>query len=137
MGFSGAQQLAKQYTNIATTTQAEAASPHALILMLLNGAIEKLYAAKGFLERGNIEQKGRHLFWAISIIAGLRSCLDFDKGGDIAMNLERLYDYMERRLMEANSANSVEMIEEVAGLLRTIREGWESIPSEYHHTSQP
>lgn len=137
MGFTAAQQLAKQYSNIGTTTQAEAASPHALILMLLNGAIEKLYAAKGFLERGNIEQKGRHLFWAISIISGLRACLDFDKGGEIAMNLERLYDYMERRLLEANSVNSAEMIEEVAGLMRTIREGWEGIPAEYHHPNQP
>lgn len=137
MNLSGAQNFAKQYSQIGTTTQAEAASPHMLILMLLNGAIDKISAARGFLERGHVEQKGRHIFWAVSIVAGLRSCLDLEKGGEIAENLQRLYDYIERRLMEANTRNDPALLDEVVGLLRTVKEGWEGIPAEFHHFQQP
>lgn len=131
MTLTGAQSLAKQYSQIGTATQAEAASPHQLILMLLNGAIEKLALAKGHLSRGDIGQKGKQIFWAISIVAGLRTCLDLEKGGEVAENLERLYDYMERRLVQVNANNDMQGIDEVMSLLNEIREGWMGIPAEY------
>ena len=67
---------------------------------------------------------------AIEIIGGLRGFLDFEKGGDLAVRLESLYDYMERTLFEANAKNDVAKLDEVADLLRSIKDGWDGIREE-------
>lgn len=113
----------------------EAASPHRLIQLLMEGALDKLAIAKGFVERGDIAEKGRFIFWAISIIGGLRGSLDMDKGGEISQNLYSLYDYMEGRLVDANRNNDIAQIDEVIGLLREVKEGWDGIPMALHNGS--
>lgn len=106
------------------------ASPHRLIQMLIDGALDKISAAKGFMQRGQIAEKGSYISWAISIIAGLRTSLDPQKGGEIAVNLESLYDYMERKLVLANSRNDEEMLDEVIKLLREVKVAWDGIPDQ-------
>ena len=64
---------------------------------------------------------------AIGIIGGLREGLDLQQGGELAENLDRLYEYMVSRLLEANSANDADMLDEVAGLLRNVKSGWDAI----------
>ncbi len=118
------------YGQVGTQAQAAYASPHRLIQMLMEGALDKLAVARGHMERGEVAQKGNAISWAISIIEGLRVSLDPKAGGEIAANLEALYDYMERRLVEANAKNDLEMLDEVARLLRTIKEAWDQIPEE-------
>ena len=76
---------------------------------------------------GDIAEKGAHISWAISIVSGLRVSLDAEQGGDIAKNLDSLYDYMERRLLEANIQNKVEYLDEVINLLLEIKSGWDGI----------
>ncbi len=119
----------QQYGSVAAQTGVEAATPHRLIQMLMEGALEKMVMAKGHMLQGNIADKGANISWAISIIEGMRSSLDMDAGGDIAANLNDLYDYMERRLVEANMRNDVKMLDEVIGLLREIKAGWDAIPA--------
>jgi flagellar protein FliS len=68
----------------------------------------------------------------MNIIQGLRSSLDKDKGGDIAENLDSLYEYMGRRLLEANVNNDIAILDEVYGLLAEIKQGWDGIPPEFH-----
>jgi len=111
----------------------ETASPHRLVQMLMEGVQEKLLAAKGFMAKNDIAKKGEHISWAISIIDSLRACLDFEQGGEIAANLGNLYDYMERRLLEANLKNDPAMIDEVGMLMAQIKSGWDAIPAEFHH----
>ena len=106
------------------------ASPHRLIQMLIDGALDKISAAKGFMQRGQIAEKGSYISWAISIIAGLRTSLDAQKGGEIAANLEALYDYMERKLVIANSRNDQAALDEVIKLLREVKEAWDGIPDQ-------
>ncbi len=113
----------------------EAASPHRLIQLLMEGALDKLAIAKGFVERGDIAEKGRFIFWAISIIGGLRGSLDMDKGGEVSQNLYSLYDYMEGRLVDANRNNDIAQIDEVIALLREVKEGWDGIPTALHNGS--
>ncbi|HHH42951.1 MAG TPA: flagellar export chaperone FliS [Gammaproteobacteria bacterium] len=105
----------------------ESASPHRLIQMLLEGALDKIAAARGHMERGEIQPKGEQVGSAISIIEGLKSSLDKDRGGEIARNLEDLYIYMERRLIEANRDNDTSLLDEVSDLLRQIKEAWDAI----------
>lgn len=111
----------------------ESASPHRLVQMLMEGAVEKILAAKGFMANNNIPQKGEQISWAISIIDGLRGSLNETEGGEVAANLRSLYDYMERRLIKANLDNDPEILDEVGVLMNEIKSGWDQIPQEYHH----
>lgn len=118
----------KQYGQAAVKADAAAASPHRLIQMLLNGALEKIAKAKGFMQRGNVTEKSNHISWAMSIITGLRMSLDKKAGGEIAQNLDDLYDYMGRCLLEANVKNNPDKLDEVGKLLMQIKSAWDAIP---------
>jgi flagellar protein FliS len=123
-------QAMKQYRSLGMKTAVEDATPHRLIQMLMDGALDKIAAARGFMERGDIPQKGAHISWAISIIDGLRISLDKSVGGEIAQNLEDLYNYMMARLTEANLKNDASYLNEVSGLLRQIKGAWDAMPEE-------
>lgn len=114
----------------------ETASPHRLVQMLMEGALEKILAAKGFMSKNEVAKKGEQISWAISIIDSLRSSLNVEVGGDFAQNLLDLYNYMERRLLEANINNDTAMLDEVGQLLIEIKSGWDAIPAEYHNPAQ-
>jgi flagellar protein FliS len=116
-----------QYSRNAVQTGVESASPHRLTQMLMEGALGKIAAAKGNMERGNIQAKGDQIGSAISILEGLRTSLDMDKGGEIAQNLDDLYTYMERRLFESHKNNDLAILDEVSDLLRQIKEAWDAI----------
>ena len=120
----------KQYGQVGVVSGVEAANPHRLIHMLMDGALEKIAMAKGFMLRKDIAHKGSHISWAISIIDGLRASLDKEAGGEIAVNLDDLYDYMNRRLLRANIENNPDILDEVSSLLRSIKTAWEAIPAE-------
>jgi flagellar protein FliS len=118
----------EQYKSVNTQVGLSSASPHRLIQMLLEGALEKINFAKGHLQRGETALKGSNISWAISIIEGLRMSLDRESGNELSRNLDDLYDYMVRRLMEANAQNSLEMLDEVSGLLLEIKSAWDAVP---------
>ncbi|WP_070886727.1 flagellar export chaperone FliS [Pseudomonas argentinensis] len=117
----------RQYQNVNTQAQAVDASPHRLIQMLMEGGLTRLAQARGAMERGQFALKGELIGKAIGIIGGLREGLNFEQGGELAHNLDNLYDYMNRRLLEANLKNSVEPLDEVADLLRNVKTGWDAI----------
>ena len=118
------------YQRVNTQTSITDAEPHKLIQLLYNGALERINMAKARMQAKDIEAKGKLISKAIEIIGGLRSFLDFEKGGDLALRLESLYDYMERTLFEANRHNDPQKLEEVASLLRSIKDGWDGIREE-------
>ena len=117
----------KAYTKINVQTGIENASPHRLIQMLIDGALAKLSQAKGHLKVNSIQEKGKDISMAISIIGGLRDSLDHEKGGSVADNLDSLYEYMTYRLMESNLKNDASMIDEVRDLLMEIKTAWDAI----------
>ena len=118
------------YQRVNTQTSITDADPHKLIQLLYNGAIERINMAKARMQAKDFEGKGKLITKAIEIIGGLRSFLDFEKGGDLAEQLAGLYDYMERTLFEANARNDVAKLDEVSNLLRSIKEGWDGIREE-------
>lgn len=118
----------RQYRDIGAKSAVEDASPHRLVQMLMDGALSQIAAATGHIERRDIAKKGAAIGQAVSIIGGLQDSLDFDKGGEIAVNLNRLYDYMIRRLSEANIHNDVHRLHEVQGLLSQIKSAWDEVP---------
>ena len=106
------------------------ADPHRLVLMLLEGALGKIATVKGLIMRKDIPGKGEVIGQAIAIIGGLKSSLNKEAGGEIAVNLDNLYEYIERRLIQANMKNDLMIIDEVVSLLHEIKTAWESIPLE-------
>lgn len=120
------QEALKQYRQLGVESEVNTASSHRLIQMLFEGAISKLAAAQGALDRGDLATKGETLSRAISIIAGLRSSLDLSTG-EIAENLDRLYEYMNIRLLEASAQKDSQKIAEVLQLLKTLKSGWDEI----------
>jgi flagellar protein FliS len=104
-----------------------AADPHQLIVMLLDGALERIRMARGCMDRGEIAEKAKLVNRAVSIIGELRGSLDLVKGGPIAANLSELYDYMCRRLLKATMENRGELLEEVSTLIHQIRGAWVTI----------
>lgn len=130
MNYSTGHAALKQYRSVNTQSGIESADSHRLVLMLMDGALEKISTAKGFMLRNSVAEKGAHISWAIAIIDGLRAALDHEKGGEIARNLEDLYDYMGRRLLQANVENSSDMLDEISGLMAEIKDAWGAIPEE-------
>ena len=118
------------YQRINTQTSIIDADPHRLIQLLYSGALERINMAKARMQAKDYAGKGKLINKAIEIIGGLRSFLDFEKGGDLSASLESLYDYMERTLLEASARNDVAKLDEVADLLRAVKEGWDGIRGE-------
>lgn len=118
------------YQRVNAQTSITDADPHKLIQLLYNGALERINMAKARMQAKDYEGKGKLISKAIEIIGGLRSFLDFEKGGDLAIRLESLYEYMEHTLFEANRNNDVQKLDEVADLLRSVKEGWDGIREE-------
>ena len=119
-----------QYQQVNTGSGVEDASPHRLIQMLMEGVLQRLAEAKGAIQRDSAGDKGEAIGKAVTIVSGLRNSLNKEVGGEMATNLDDLYDYMQRRLLEANIASSEEIIDEVMALMRTIKSGWDGIEEE-------
>ena len=107
-----------------------AADPHKLVVMLMDGALERISTARGCVTRGDMAEKARLLNRCVSIIGELRSSLDLSAGGQIAANLSALYESMCHRLLKSMSANRLEILDEVSKLLHEVRGAWVAIPSE-------
>jgi flagellar protein FliS len=116
------------YQSVAVHGGLAAEDPHQLVLMLMDGALERLNTARGNLQRGELGAKAQLLQRVVAIIAELRGSLDHRNGGPLAHNLDDLYEYMARQLMRANAENRASLIEEVIGLLGEIRAAWLAVP---------
>ena len=117
----------KQYQTVNVNAQVSEADPHRLIQMLMDGGLQRIAQAKGALQHGNLPLKGERIGKALGIIGGLRDALNAEKGGELALNLDRLYAFMQDRLTQANLKNDVSMLDEVAALLREVKAGWDGI----------
>jgi flagellar protein FliS len=97
--------------------------------MLMDGALQRLAAARGAIEHGATDSKGRLIHRVVEIIDELRGSLNFEAGGEIAANMANLYDYTSRLLLRANLESRADLIDEASHLLREIRSAWIQIPA--------
>ncbi|MGB2286807.1 MAG: flagellar export chaperone FliS [Porticoccaceae bacterium] len=117
------------YRTVGVTSAVDYADAVQLIQMLFNGLMDALADAEGHISRNDIVGKNQSISRATKIIIGLKGSLDFDKGGELARNLDDLYDYATRRLLKANIRNDIEAVQEIKGLLGEINGAWELLPS--------
>jgi flagellar secretion chaperone FliS len=112
-----------------------ATDPYGVTRMLMDGAFERIEAARGHLESG-VPGGYCLLQSAVMIIAELRADLDLRAGGPIAANLDDLYDYMCRRLGTAGLQNGLGALDEVSHLLDALRSAWAFMPVEVRAASR-
>lgn len=114
----------KSYKNVHVNASVESASSHRLIAMLFEGLLSRLAQAKGAIRQKDMELKGKKITDAISIVLGLRDSLDLETGGEVAVNLDGLYDYIQRTLWQANLKNDESLINECGKLISQISSAW-------------
>lgn len=129
-----------EYNQVGTYASAAYADPHQLIMMLYDGAINRLAKAGFALEHGSVAEVNKLIADVVSIIEGLRECLDAKQGGDLATNLGDLYQYMVARLLRSNidgPDGCSKVLVEVSDLLQDLREAWASIPVAERNKTSP
>lgn len=106
--------------------QITTADPGTVLLMLYQGAIDAMNRAVAHLAEGNMAEKGKFILRANDIINQFLASLDYDAGGEIAQNLDGLYRFMLDQILFANVNNDPVPLQQVASLLSTLKDGWES-----------
>ena len=126
--FGSARNAISAYQKVGVDAAIEVADPHRLILLLFAGAQAAIGNARAAMKQQQIAAKGEAISKAVDIISnGLKVSLDLEQGGEVAGQLDALYDYLVMRLLRANLDNDLSALEEVAGLLEEIHGAWREI----------
>ncbi len=126
--YGSSRQFAEQYRKIGVSTSVTDADPHKLIALLFDGACQRIRLAQAGIAQGDAARKGKAIGEACAIIGHLNGSLDHEAGGEIAANLSALYDYLVRRLTDANLHNDESALTESLALLGEIDSAWNAIP---------
>jgi flagellar protein FliS len=117
----------KQYAAVQVQTSVAEATPHRLTAMLFEGVLERIARAKGHLQRGEVAAKCQLISASVAIVSELAGSLNRDAAPDLVDRLSGLYDYVLRRLSEANASNRAEPLDEASRLLGSLAEAWQAI----------
>jgi flagellar protein FliS len=125
------------YRTVSIHGNVAGADPHRLVLMLMDGVMDRLANARGCIERGETARKAQLLHSCVILLGELRGCLNMAQGGELARNLSELYDYMVRQLLRANVESNVEYVKEVSSLMTEVRGAWTAIAPEVRSIKLP
>jgi len=128
------QQALNTYNKVYVATSS---SKSKILLDLYEGAIRFIGFAERVLEKRNIAKKGEYISRAIAIIGELDNALDRTTGGDVVQNLSSLYEYMIRKLTEANRAGNASALREVKTLLESLLSAWQQAAQQLGGTEAP
>jgi len=117
---------ASQYKKVGAQTM-EGAPPQRIVQALLGGALGKIAAAKGHMQREEELEQGKQIRTARQIIDALKASLDLKIGGEMAQNMDGLYEYMLLQLIDANIKHDASKLDEVSSLLLEIKSAWDQI----------
>lgn len=99
-----------------------------LTQMLFDGLVDALVALRGHILHRSVAAKSAQVTKVHRILTGLQSTLDFERGGEVARNLNDLYLYATRRLVHVHAHNDLAALDEITGMMREIRDAWRSLP---------
>ena len=117
--------------NQVASTKTDTKDPHDLVKLLFEGLTDRIALARSALAKEDREGRAEAVTKAQKILFGLRDSLDFEKGGDLALNLDSLYEYSTRRLIRAHAQEDDSIFQEVMDLMVMIRDAWKQIPTEH------
>lgn len=130
MGYAMQKQV-QQYQNHFLETEVTEATPYKLVAMLYEGGLKHMRLMRLFIERKNTTAKTEQVNKVTSILFGLKTGLDMDAGGDVAANMNALYDYIIRQVMNASLQNDVVILDEAIALLKDLQDAWAMMPEEF------
>lgn len=105
-------------------TSINTASPQELVLMLYDGGVRFIEQGKLFIKNKKLDKANDSIYKAQLVVDELIAGLDMNNGGEIAVRLNLLYDYMKRRLIDANMKKDTDILDEVEGMFKELRETW-------------
>jgi flagellar protein FliS len=112
------------YQSVGLASEVAQASPVQLVVILTDGLLAELARARAHIAAKRYELKAKSLDRCVDMLNGLSSALDFENGGELVQNLARLYDYCAHRLQLAGFRMDPTIVDEVVGLMTTLRAGW-------------
>lgn len=118
------------YAQNQTESRLSVSSPYRLTQMMFERLLDHMALASGALERKDLAEKGLHIGKAIDFLGAFRSALDMEIGGEVAVNLSRLYLYCIDTLTQANRTNDAKLIADAALIIRDIKTTWDELASE-------
>ncbi len=121
----------RSYHAVNLDAQTARASPVQLVLILMNGLLEEIERARAHIVGGRFEAKANSLDKCVAMLNGLSSALNFEAGGEVVTNLGRLYDYCAWRLYAVGMKLDIAILDEVAGLLNTLKQGWLGVQAQH------
>ena len=121
---------AKRYRQLDARGNIDNASPHRVIQMMMEHTLAKIGIARGHMERGEVREKGSNISDAIALVNALQASLNHKADARMSENFDALYGYMMRRLLEANLHDDAGILDEVASLLRELKDAWDAIADE-------
>ena len=114
----------QSYQQVDLDAQAASASPHQLVIMLIDGLLDELERVRGHVAEKRLAEKGAGINRCMNILVGLDSALDIESGSEIAENLHQLYDFCQVELYRASISNDQAKLANVEQVMHNIREGW-------------
>jgi flagellar protein FliS len=128
--FRSSSSVSTMYRQVGVASAVDHASPHQLVTMLYDGLLEAIAEASSAIAKGDIEAKGRAIGRAVRIVEeGLRGGLDRQRGGEVAQNLDALYQYLVQQLTKANLRSDTAALAECQRLVKPVRDAWVDIGS--------
>lgn len=112
------------YQQVDLDAQAASATPHQLVVMLIDGLLNEIERVRGHIQMGRLAEKGVGINKCMNILIGLDSALDLEHGGDLAQNLHQLYDFCQMELYQASVKNDFERLDAVENVMDNIKQGW-------------
>ena len=125
--------VTQAYQNAETQALQETDDPHKVILAMLEALVKSMTVFElnvDLRNGGDYELKSKHFARALVIIHALQSALDFEKGGELAKNLFKVYEYCRVQIIDFAIKGTVNKLDTAIDFVRTILEGWEGIGSE-------
>ncbi|WP_294946254.1 flagellar export chaperone FliS [Sulfurivirga sp.] len=123
--------LSQAYANTGLESVVLSATPHKRVSLLYDGAVRHVRLARIAVEKKDIPAKARHTGKAMDIVSGLRSVLNHEHGEQLTSQLDALYEFILRHLLEASKDNSADKYQTVLEILETLKDGWDNMPEEY------
>ena len=105
----------------------EGASPVGLVVLLYGSIVASLLRAQEAIKVNNIEKRVLELNHVLAVIGQLQGTLNFERGGEVATQLDRFYSVMRSRVMEASIKNSSEIVEELMKHFTSLKEAWQEV----------
>ncbi len=131
MNMHARKKLLDQYRNTGIESAVLSATPHKRVALLYEAAIRHVRLARMAVEKRDIENKSLNTGKAMDIVSGLRSVLDHEKGGELAAQLDALYEFVLRYLLEGSKDNDTAKYDVVIEVLETLQDGWNNMPESY------